>query len=62
MKGFPISFNIYAESEQDALAAEKEIKAFITAQAKQGRAVTAKKIAQAVRQYKDSFIVNAYFQ
>ena len=62
MEGFNVSFNIYAESKEDAFIAETAIKDFITAQAKQGRAVTAKKIAEAIKKYKDNYFVNAYFK
>ena len=48
MKGYPITFNIYAESEQEAEEARMAIVAFIGEHAKHGRAVTGKKIAQAV--------------
>jgi hypothetical protein len=48
MKGFPITFNIYAESEQEAEEARMALIAFIGQHAKQGRAVTGRKIAQAV--------------
>ena len=48
MKGYPITFNIYADSEQEAEEARMAIISFIAQHARQGRAVTGKKIAQAV--------------
>lgn len=48
MKGFPITFNIYAESEQEAEEARQALIAFIGQHAQQGRAVTGRKITQAV--------------
>ena len=48
LKGFPISFNIYAESETEVEEARKAIIAFIGLHASQCRAVTAKKVTQAL--------------
>jgi len=48
MKGFPITFNIYAETAEEAEEARMALVAFIGQHAKQGRAVTGRKIAQAV--------------
>jgi hypothetical protein len=48
LKGFPISFNIYAESEQEVEEARKAIIAFIGLHASQCRAVTARKVTQAL--------------
>lgn len=62
MKGFNVSFNVYAETQEEAFDAESAIKAFITEQAQQGRAVTARKIADAIKKYKDNYFVNAYFK
>ena len=57
MKGFPITFNIYAESEQEAEEARMAIVAFIGEHAKHGRAVTGKKIAQAVSNWDKNLLV-----
>ena len=62
MKGFKVSFNVYAESAAEALEAENAIKAFISSQAQEGRAVTARKIAEAIGKYKDNYFVNSYFR
>lgn len=51
MKGFEIKFNIYAESEQEAQEARNAIVNFINQHARQGRAVTGKKIAEAVAKW-----------
>lgn len=48
LKGFPISFNIYAENEEEVEEARKAIVEFIGLHASQCRAVTAKKVAQAI--------------
>lgn len=57
MKGFPITFNIYAESEQEAEEARMAIVAFIGEHAKHGRAVTGRKIAQAVSNWDKNLLV-----
>ena len=57
MKGFPITFNIYAESEQEAEEARMAIVAFIGQHARQGRAVTGRKIAQALANWDKNLIV-----
>lgn len=57
MKGYEIKFNIYAESEQEAEDARKAIIGFINEHAQQGRAVTGRKIADAIAHWKDNIIV-----
>jgi hypothetical protein len=57
MKGYPITFNIYAESEQEAEEARMAIVAFIGQHARQGRAVTGRKIAQAIANWDKNLIV-----
>lgn len=57
MKGFEIKFNIYADSQEEADMASKAIKEFISEHAKQGRAVTATKIANAISKWKDNVLV-----
>ena len=57
LKGYPIHFNIYAESEQEAEDCRKAIIAFIGLHASQCRAVTAKKVADAVRNWDKNPIV-----
>jgi len=57
LKGFNISFQIYAHNEQEVEAARKAIVAFISQHAMQGRAVTAEKIEQAARNWDRNPIV-----
>ena len=59
MKGYPITFNIYAESEQEAEEARMAIVAFIGEHAKHGRAVTGKKVAKAVSNWDSNPIVKS---
>lgn len=51
LKGFPITFNIYAENEQEVEEARFVITEFINNNARQGRAVTAKKVANALAKW-----------
>jgi len=48
LQGFPLQFNIYAESEAEVEECRMAIIAFIGLHASQCRAVTAKKVAQAL--------------
>ena len=57
LKGFPIHFNIYAESEQEAEECRAAIIAFIGIHAAQCRAVTASKVSQAIRNWDKNPIV-----
>lgn len=57
LRGFPIHFNIYAESEQEAEECRAAIIAFIGLHASQCRAVTASKVAQAVKNWDKNPIV-----
>lgn len=57
MKGYEVKFNIYANSQDEADMAAQVIKAFISEHAKQGRAVTAKKVADAIGKWKNNVLV-----
>lgn len=57
LKGFPLTFNIYAENESEAEECRKAIIEFIGFHASQCRAVTARKVAQAVRNWDSNPIV-----
>lgn len=62
MQGFKVEFNVYAESQQEADDAAKAIKDFISAYAQEGRAVTAKKISEAMARWSNNFFVKNYFK
>ena len=62
MKGYPVQFNVYAETQEEADRTSEAIKAFITAQAQKGVAVTAEKLTAAVRKWGDNFLVASYFK
>lgn len=63
---YPISFEIYAHSQQEAEDARMAIIAFIGLHARQGRAITGEKIAKAVANWDKNPIVRSkviqYFQ
>ena len=49
LQGKPITFNIYSETDEEVAALKTVITEFIRINAEQGRAVTAKKVAEALR-------------
>ena len=57
LKGFPLTFNIYAENEQEVEDCRMAIIAFIGLHASQCRAVTAKKVANALSNWDKNAIV-----
>ena len=61
MKGFQVTFNVYAYSKEEADRASEALRAFVDEQAKQGRAVTAQKITDAINKYKNNYFVTSYF-
>lgn len=57
LEGYEIKFNIYAESAEEATVARNAIVGFIDVLAKQGRAVTGRKIADAATRWdKNPFV------
>ena len=62
MQGYEIRFNVYADSQEEADKASDAIKAFISARASEGVAVTANKLTEAVARYKDNYFVSQYFR
>jgi len=57
LRPFRISFELYAHDEQEAEEARMAIVAFIGQHAKAGRAVTGRKVAQAVSRWDQNPIV-----
>lgn len=62
MSGYEIRFNVYAESQEEADRATAAIKAFIGEKARQGIAVTANKLSEAIGRFKDNYFVTNYFK
>ena len=57
LQGLPITFNIYANDEQEVEVLRFVITEFIRINAEQGRAVTAVKVAEALRSWDKNPIV-----
>ena len=57
LKGFPLQFNIYAMDEQEVEECREAIVKFIGHHASQCRAVTAKKVAQALSNWDKNVLV-----
>ena len=57
MNGYPITFNIYANNEQEVEKLRFVITEFIRLHAEQGRAVTAAKVADALRNWNNNPII-----
>ena len=62
MHGFEVKFNVYAETQGEADLASDAIKQFISDMARKGIAVTANKLTEAVRKWKDNYFVTSYFK
>lgn len=62
MKGFKVSFNIFAESQEEADMLSSELGKFIDNNAKQGIAITANKAIEAIKRWGNNFLVNSYFR
>jgi hypothetical protein len=62
MQGFEVKFNVYAETQAEADLASDAIKAFISGMAQKGIAVTANKMTDAVKKWKDNYFVTNYFR
>lgn len=59
LKGFPITFNVYARSEQEVEELRIAIITFIKAHAHQGRAVDAARLAKAIGNWEKNPIVKS---
>ena len=57
MTGFPLNINIYANNEAEVADARSAIIEFIDENRREGRAVSATKIAKAVRSWKNNPLV-----
>ena len=62
MQGFEIKFNVYAETQAEADLASEAIKQFISSMAQKGIAVTANKLTDGIRKWKDNYFVTNYFK
>lgn len=62
MIGAKVTFNVYANSQEEADAASQAIASFVDNMAKQGVAVTANKLSQAVQSWGNNPLVRNYFK
>ena len=62
MGGYEIRFNIYAETQAEADEASRAIKQFIGDNARQGVAVTARRLTDAVKKWGSTPFVRNYFK
>ena len=59
---YEIKFKVYAESQAEADALQTELFEFVNEKREQNIAVTASKIIKALRQFRNSYIVNNYLK
>ena len=57
MQGFEIKFKLYAETQEEVDEAARVIQSFVNEHAKDGRAVTAKKLSEANPKWEENFLV-----
>lgn len=62
MEGYELKFNVYANSQEEADAATRAIKTFITEMASRGIAVTAPKLTSAIEKWRNNIFVVNYFK
>lgn len=62
MKPQKIEIYLYAENNEEVKDAERAAYEFISAQYNRGNLVTAKKLAETLRKYKDNFFVSQYLK
>jgi ApbE superfamily uncharacterized protein (UPF0280 family) len=62
MQGYKVQFNVFANSQEEADAASRAIATFVDNMAKQGVAVTAEKLSQAVQSWGNNPLVRNYFK
>lgn len=62
MKGFQISFNVFADSQEEADMASTVIRKFVDDNARKGVAVTANKLIEAINKYGNNIFVNSYLR
>lgn len=59
---YEIKFKVYAESQAEADALQTELFEFVSEKREQNIAVTANKIMKALRQFRNSYIVNNFLK
>ena len=62
MKAYKISLFVYADSDDEANALERDLLHFVVDKREQGIAVTAGKLSSALARFKDNVIINNYLK
>jgi hypothetical protein len=62
MKAYQVKFYVYADSQQQADQLEQTLYAFVDAQRGKGVAVTADRLAAALRKYGDNYFVTQFLK
>lgn len=62
MKGFKVCFNIFAESQEEADKVSAVLGQFVDNNARQGVAITASKVIEAINRWGNNFLVNSYLK
>lgn len=62
MKGYKVSFNVFAETQEEADKVSEVIGKLIDNNAKRGIAITANKIVAAIDKWGNNFLVSSYFR
>ena len=62
MKGFKVSFNVFAESQEEADKLSNALGQLVDNNAKQGVAITANKVLEAINRWGNNFLVNSYLK
>lgn len=62
MKGFEVSFKVFANTQEEANKASEVLRKFVDDNARQGIAVTANKLVEAVSKFGNNVFVNSYLK
>lgn len=62
MRPYKIEIYIYAETDDEALSAQKALRDFVRGKYDNGILVTAGKIVNALKKFKDNFMLNQFLK
>lgn len=62
MKPYKIEVYVYAESEEEAMTAQKSMRDFVRSKYDRGILVTASKLIAALNRFKDNIMVNQFLK
>lgn len=61
MKPHRVTFYVYAETQDEVLELQRQMYEFVNGQYKEGRLVTAPKLTEALKKFKNNMFVKNYF-